>query len=303
MSIELLEAAVRAGLGRSAGDFKASGDQLHNTATGKTYFAKQGRNVAQILGEAEGLRLMSDAAPGLTPAIHLAEESKDGRTALFISDYIDLGRSSSQSKAQLAERLAKELHNPERHSSVTRFGFSRPTHCGVTEQDNTWEDDWMVFWRDRRLGDILKQIKAKRGSSANELLNLGRRIQEEVCPTLLSHIDPPPKPVLLHGDLWSGNVSTDAETGEPVIFDCSAYYGHNEADFGISHMFSTFDDSFYKEYYATLPRSQPHHEQRMKLYELYHHLNHYLMFGGSYASGALRIMQSLLSWVDEEKDA
>lgn len=60
-----------------------------------------------------------------------------------------------------------------------------------------------------------------------------------VCPKLLSNFEPRPKPVLLHGDLWSGNVSTNAETGEPVIFDCSAYYGHSEADFGISHMFSS----------------------------------------------------------------
>ncbi len=56
------------------------------------------------------------------------------------------------------------------------------------------------------------------------------------------------KPVLLHGDLWvlllihkfwllelittqSGNTGTDATTGEPVIFDPSSLYGHNEAEY------------------------------------------------------------------------
>jgi protein-ribulosamine 3-kinase len=38
------------------------------------------------------------------------------------------------------------------------YGFAVPTHCGVTEQDNTWEDSWEVFYRDRRLGDLVKRI-------------------------------------------------------------------------------------------------------------------------------------------------
>lgn len=95
----------------------------------------------------------------------------------------------------------------------------------------------MIFYRDRRLGGILAQIKEKRGEPAKELLELGKAIQEDVCPSLLSHFEPAPRPVILHGDLWSGNVRSNAETGEPVIFDCSSYFGHNEADFGISHMF------------------------------------------------------------------
>lgn len=139
MSNELLEAAVRAGLGASTDDFTASGDRLTNSRTNRTYFAKQGRNVAQILGEAEGLRLMAQASPGLVPSIYLAEESKDGRTALFLSEYINLGRSTSSSMSKLAEKMANELHNPEAHVGVAGFGFARPTHCGVTKQDNTWE--------------------------------------------------------------------------------------------------------------------------------------------------------------------
>lgn len=98
-------------------------------------------------------------------------------------------------------------------------------------------------------------------------------------PKLLTDFQPAPRPVLLHGDLWSGNVAADIRTEEPVLFDMSSYYGHNEAEFGISQMFSTLPTSFYDAYHSILPRSEPYHEQRMKLYELYHHLNHYLMFG------------------------
>lgn len=40
------------------------------------------------------------------------------------------------------------------------------------------------------------------------------------------------KPSVLHGDLWSGNIG--AVDGEPTIFDPAVYYGHSEAEFGMS---------------------------------------------------------------------
>jgi protein-ribulosamine 3-kinase len=58
-----------------------------------------------------------------------------------------------------------------------------------------------------------------------------------VIPLLLRNITPPPEPVILHGDLWSGNTGVDGKTGLPVIYDPSSYYGHNEADLGIARMF------------------------------------------------------------------
>jgi protein-ribulosamine 3-kinase len=58
-----------------------------------------------------------------------------------------------------------------------------------------------------------------------------------VIPLLLSDFSPPPVPVALHGDLWSGNVATHKETEDPVVYDPSGYYGHGEADLGIARMF------------------------------------------------------------------
>lgn len=40
------------------------------------------------------------------------------------------------------------------------------------------------------------------------------------------------RPSLLHGDLWSGNIGT-AE-GNPSIFDPATYWGHHEAEWGVS---------------------------------------------------------------------
>ena len=37
---------------------------------------------------------------------------------------------------------------------------------------------------------------------------------------------------MLHGDLWSGNIGS--VDGQPSIFDPAVYYGHSEAEFGMS---------------------------------------------------------------------
>lgn len=137
---ELVEAAVRAGLG-SAACFKLSGDKLVNTETGKTYIAKLASgNTAQLIGEAEGLKRMGETSPGLVPKLHIFESQHNGEKALFISDFISLGGMGGNAMIRLADKMANELHNHDKQlKDVKGFGFPVPTHCGVTEQDNTWE--------------------------------------------------------------------------------------------------------------------------------------------------------------------
>jgi protein-ribulosamine 3-kinase len=36
------------------------------------------------------------------------------------------------------------------------------------------------------------------------------------------------KPRIVHGDMWDGNTSVDANTDLAVIFDASGSYAHNE---------------------------------------------------------------------------
>lgn len=126
------------------------------------------------------------------------------------------------------------------------------------------------------------------------------------------------KPVVVHGDLWSGNhgrgmfVGREGGGVENVVFDPSCCYGHSEYDHGIMNMFGGFGGSFWKEYFKHISKMEPVEEYedrvsviisedltvltvcQVKLYESYHHLNHYSLFGGSYKSGALSILKGLL---------
>ncbi|WRT69381.1 uncharacterized protein IL334_006365 [Kwoniella shivajii] len=286
------------------------GVYLH-TPTSRKYFTKVQSDVKQMRGEIEGLRAMGITSPGLVPKVIGFEIASDNKESGMVTQYFDLGSSPSGSKLQreLGEKLAK-MHNPPSTSSASdipaeeagmggggyngKYGFGCDTHCGVTKQDNKWEGSWEVFFRDRRLGDLVKRIG---DSSINKEWEL---MKDKAIPLLLNSFDPPPKPVILHGDLWSGNKGYDTITSSAVIYDPASYYGHNEADLGITHMFGGFSKDFYDAYHAIHPKSQPYHDQRQKLYELYHHLNHTLMFGGGYKSGALSIMRSLNTWARDK---
>lgn len=40
------------------------------------------------------------------------------------------------------------------------------------------------------------------------------------------------KPCLVHGNIWDGNTATDIESGEPFVYDGSAFYAHKEDELG-----------------------------------------------------------------------
>ncbi|KAK7695167.1 hypothetical protein QCA50_002357 [Cerrena zonata] len=280
----------------------SSGQPNVKTSSGKGYYTKIGSSseVEQYIGEAESLKAMDIAAPGLVPKViesgiidqSNAESPSDVGRPYFVSEYKELGPLTDSSAKTLGKRLATELHA---YKGMEGFGFHVPTFCGNTKQANghysTWEQCFSAL-----IGGLLHQLKGK--SRYSELCSKGELVQKRVIPALLGKLVV--QPVLLHGDLWSGNTGTD-RTGEPVIFDPSSYYGHNEADLAIGRMFGGIPQSFFKTYHQYLPKSDPEdeYELRGELYELYHYLNHTVLFGGGYASSALAKMNALLKAISE----
>ena len=102
-----------------------------------------------------------------------------------------------------------------------------------------------------------------------------------------------PAPVSASGDLWGGNASCDS-SGVPFIYDPASYYGDREADLAFTYMFGGFSSSFYDAYNHEYPLNSGF-SQRKTLYNLYHELNHFNLFGGGYASSAQSSIDQLLS--------
>jgi len=102
-----------------------------------------------------------------------------------------------------------------------------------------------------------------------------------------------PQPSLVHGDLWGGNAGVTS-AGEPVIFDPAAYFGDREVDIAMTELFGGFPAEFYRGYNQVWPLDGGY-EQRKTLYNLYHILNHFNLFGGSYEFQANQMINRILN--------
>ncbi|PSN70508.1 Ketosamine-3-kinase [Corynespora cassiicola Philippines] len=281
--------------------------------TEKLFFMKTGRGKdaeTMFEGEHASLNALHNAVPSLCPqSFGHGKFSSEPSKSFLVTEYLNLAsRSASKPSApSLAAKLAK-LHTtpaptPEGYGRPM-FGFPVTTCCGDTPQDNSYKSSWAEFYAENRLRFILRRAEKSNGVD-KELHTLVEMTASKVVPRLIGddHLNGGKgiTPVVVHGDLWSGNASVGAigaKGGEPeeVVYDPSACYAHSEFELGIMKMFGGFGGSFLNEYHELCPKSEPvgEYEDRVKLYELYHHLNHYALFGGGYRSGAASIMKSLV---------
>ncbi|EJT71467.1 hypothetical protein GGTG_10724 [Gaeumannomyces tritici R3-111a-1] len=301
----------------------ASTFKLAGTATGgdgkqeqRAFFIKTGSGAdAQVMfrGEHASLNAIHDAVPGFCPRSHAYGAMAGSPGKFFLAtDFLDLsGSGGGADGTSLAAKLA-ELHTTPAPQAAAEdgtpqqamFGFTVPTCCGSTAQENGWRGSWADFYADNRLRAIARAGTRANGADA-ELERAVEATAARVVPRLLGdgHLRGV-VPVVCHGDLWSGNHGVGRIVGGPghgrpeeVVFDPSSVYGHSEYDLGIMRMFGGFGAAFWKDYGELVPKSEPveEFEDRVALYELYHHLNHFAIFGGGYRGGAMSIMKRLLS--------
>jgi len=229
--------------------------------------------------EADGLRELALAGAIRVPSPVACGSA--GRCAFLVLEWLEFARGGRD--AALGTALAR-LHR----TTAQAYGWHRGNTIGTTPQDNAWTDDWATFFRDRRIAPQLA-LAARTGRSAR-LQHDGERLLEAIPPLLAGH-----RPVasLLHGDLWSGNAAR-LGSGEPVIFDPAVHFGDREADLAMTELFGGFDADFYTAYRAIWPIDAGYPVRRT-LYNLYHVLNHFNLFGGGYGQQAETMIGQLLA--------
>lgn len=247
----------------------------------RAFFVKtnQAHQLAMFEAECDGLQEMYESQTIRVPQ-PICTGTAAGK-AYIVMEYLSLGGNNSTSAWQQMGQQLAAMHGV---TSEQGFGWHRDNTIGATPQQNKWTEDWVEFWRDRRLGPQFELAHEQGGRfpRRDELMNAIPRL-------LKGHY---PQPALIHGDLWSGNaaVTTNAE---PVILDPATYYGDPEADLAMTELFGRFPNAFYEAYNAASPISEGY-SQRKPLYNLYHIINHFNLFGGSYQSQANRMIDQIL---------
>ncbi|MEG4842752.1 fructosamine kinase family protein [Microcoleus sp. B9-D4] len=268
------------------------------SSSSRTYFAKinQVSQVAMFEAEALGLQQMR-----VTQTIRVPEPicwGTEGNSAYIVLEWLDLGgRGGDRAWEEMGRKLAAmHKYTPpsppflrgreEVNSGLLRtaFGWDMNNTIGSTVQINNWTANWAEFWAEHRIGYQLKLARRRGGNFPQEERLL------KVIPELLAGYEP--QPSLVHGDLWGGNAGVTS-AGEPVIFDPATYLGDREVDIAMTELFGGFPAQFYRGYNQVWPLDSGY-EKRKTFYNLYHILNHFNLFGGSYESQANQMINRIL---------
>lgn len=230
--------------------------------------------------KAAGTSLIVPRTMALWPDSGSAEPAGPG---LLVLEYLepDADEPSAETWEELGRGLAALHRAPE-----DRFGWAHDNYCGLTLQDNEWTGDWPGFFAAKRIGAVVERLGRKDALTPAELKTYAALLEK--LPTLLAHA---PRPSLIHGDLWSGNFL--ASNLGPALVDPAIYCADREAELAMMALFGGFPDRVLDAYQESWPLP-PEWRERMPIYQLYHVLNHQLLFGGSYGGQAIRIARKFV---------
>ncbi len=253
-------------------------------ADGRRFFVKKNQVQRRAMFEAEaaGLEALARCAALRIPRAFAVVDHDDA--CFLVLEHLDLG--GPPNAAALGHGVAA-LH------AITgpQFGLDHDNFIGSTPQPNTPHRDWTAFYRDQRLA-VQRRLAEAQGAGSG-LLDAVARLETGLAAFFTDHH---PRPSLLHGDLWSGNWGFLSD-GVPTLFDPAVYYGDPEADLAMMELFGHPGPTFFAAYAEHHPLDAGYPVRR-DLYNLYHLLNHFNLFGGGYASQVERMARRLLAELD-----
>jgi len=226
--------------------------------------------------EAKGLLLLSECSALYIPkVICFGENSTD---SWLVLEWLESAGNSTDYWQALGSGLA-QMHR----ETANQFGLDHNNYIGRLPQNNTQHDAWSTFYAGERLEPLVRLAR-----NASKLLSSDVKSFERLYKCL-NAIYPNESPALLHGDLWSGNVSNTVNN-VPIVFDPAVYYGHREMDLAMTRLFGGFANGFYTAYINSYPLEKGW-EQRVKYSQLYPLLVHLNLFGGNYLNSIQGILK------------
>ncbi|MGL1892071.1 MAG: fructosamine kinase family protein [Spirochaetaceae bacterium] len=237
------------------------------------YFIKTYKKVGISQNEANGLKEIGKYV--LVPEIKKVTEN------CLVLKYIKQAKQKLDFQTKLGISIGK-LHL----NNSSKFGFYENNYIGETPQINSYDECWDTFYIKNRLDYQVSLLNKKAYSFIHEKYKLLRVLIPDILDG--SHEEPS----LIHGDLWGGNVICNNEN-QPVIIDPAVYYGHREMELAMTKLFGGFSMEFYNSYNEINPLKKGW-QKRENLYKLYHILNHLNIFGNSYKSQVMTLMDFYL---------
>ncbi len=220
--------------------------------------------LGQFPAEARGLAMLRQAGVRV-PSVHWADERG------LVLEYLPPG---PERPDDLARQLAA-LHT----ARVADYGSDDTVFLGRFGLPPGRSDRWADVLRDHRLGPLVAATRTQLGPLALRLDRLLERLEV-----------PEEGPVVVHGDLWAGNVHM-CEAGAALIDPC-AQRAERALDLAMMRLFGGFSKRFWSAYCEAAP-IPAQLEESIALHQLVFLLVHVHFFGRSYLSGVARALDAV----------
>lgn len=245
-------------------------------------FIKRLPSADHARAEQDGLEALRGAGL-VVPEVYGMAEDPGGEAWLALQ-----GLTLHSLPAGRAEEVAAALLAWHQAAPASGYGWGRDNYIGATVQPNRGHADWADFFAGQRLAPQLAMARARLAPAASD------RVESVLAclPALLAGHGPP---VRLHGDLWRGNIGWTG--GAVAVFDPAVYNGPAEVDLAMLQLFGEPLPGLVTAYLRLADLSGPGYFLRRRVYDLYHLLNHFNLFGASWQQGVMDCCDQLLAEV------
>lgn len=240
-----------------------------------------------LRAEADGLRALAATQTIRVPEVHALADLPGGGAALAI-EWLEFAPPDARFGARFGEALAA-LHAAPCPLVPAGFGWRNDNCIGSTLQRNTppqpaGRAGWLAFVARSRLAPMRDRLPPSADALREAVDTVIARLPDFFSDGYL------PPPALIHGDLWQGNWDMLAD-GTPVIFDPAVSCSDPQAELAMMELFGSPPAGFRAAYEGAGGRWPT--PERTRLCQLYHLLNHVVLFGAGYAAQALRVARGL----------
>lgn len=226
-------------------------------ADGRTLVAKQSPNAGIEAAMLGAIRATGAPAPAVLAA----------RDELFVMEWVDANDSLATAWDDLAAVLHK-LHHvapDDRRGSKVLYGWPVDYAFGPVAIPGGMHRDWPSFWAQNRLLCHIPHVPT----------DIAARL-ERLCAAMADYLPQEPRPALLHGDLWGGNVMVRGACVAGLI-DPACCYGDPVVDLAMLTLFDHPPPHFF-----TTLRLEAGWRERLPIYSLWPLLVHLRLFGEGY---------------------
>ena len=168
------------------------------------------------------------------------------------------------------------------------YGFDFDTQIGGLKQINSKSKNWKEFYTDKRLSYIFDLVNKNKpmDKSINTKIDLLIKKMDNFIPTN-------PRPSLLHGDLWEGNILFKNKKFVGFI-DPGSFYGHNELEVSYLRWFNPkfIDNNFLNKYNDHI-KVDKYYLEYEPVYQLYYSLLNVYLWDRSYVEDVRRLLDKI----------